>query len=296
MQFVRRVLDKLHPHFDKGGRLERLYPLYEGVDSFLYAPGTVTSGKTHLRDSLDTKRMMSTVIVALLPCVAMAFWNTGYQANRVLESDAALVDAAADSWRGALLLAMGLDEGDELIKVHTTSGQDHVIIVTEQGQALRMSESDVRLSNRASGGIRSIKLDGDDLVVGSEVVRPKGEILVVTQQGFAKRTPVTGFPLQRRGGKGVKGGTLNDKTGLITAVSGVTEKDEIFVISREGLVVRTAVNGVSKQGRASMGVKLMKVAPEDEIVGVSILRAAQPVTAGGNGGNGRRRGKKAKSS
>lgn len=109
MQFVRRLLDKLHPHFDKGGRLERLYPLYEGVDSFLYAPGTVTSGKTHLRDSLDTKRMMSTVIVALLPCVAMAFWNTGYQANRVLESDAALVDAAADSWRGALLLAMGLD-------------------------------------------------------------------------------------------------------------------------------------------------------------------------------------------
>ncbi len=192
------------------------------------------------------------------------------------------------------LLAMALNDGDELIKVHTTSGKDHIIVLTENGQALRMSESDIRLTGRASGGMRSIKLEENDLVVGSEVVRPKGEILVVSQQGFAKRTSVTGFPLQKRGGKGVRAGTLNDKTGLIAAVSGVTVKDEVFVITREGLVVRTAVKGVSKQGRASMGVTLMNVAPGDEIVGVSILRADQQVTAGGNGGKGRRRKKKPK--
>jgi len=109
MQFARRILDKLHPHFDKGGRFERLYPLYEGIDSFLFAPGTLTSGRTHLRDSLDTKRMMSTVIVALLPCVAMAFWNTGYQANSVLEADGVLAKAVADGWRGAVLLGLGLE-------------------------------------------------------------------------------------------------------------------------------------------------------------------------------------------
>ncbi len=194
------------------------------------------------------------------------------------------------------LLAMALNEGDELIKVHTTSGMDHIIVLTENGQALRMSESDIRLSARASGGVRSISLEGDDRVIGSEVVRPKGEILVVSQQGFAKRTSVTGFRLQQRGGKGVIAGTINDKTGLIAAVSGVTVKDEIFVISREGLVVRTAVQGVSKQGRTSMGVKLMNVAPGDEIVGVSILRADQQVTAGGVSGKDRRRGKKPRSS
>ena len=135
--------------------------------------------------------------------------------------------------------------------------------------------------------------------IGSSGLRscgPRGEILVVSQQGFAKRTSVTGFRLQQRGGKGVIAGTINDKTGLIAAVSGVTVRDEIFVISREGLVVRTAVQGVSKQGRTSMGVKLMNVAPGDEIVGVSILRADQQVTAGGVSGKDRRRGKKPRSS
>ena len=108
MRAVRRILDSLHPHFEKGGKWERLYPLYEGVDSFLFSPGSVTGGKTHLRDSLDTKRMMSTVIVALLPCVAMALWNTGFQANSVLSGDALLAEAAAHQWRGAVLLGLGL--------------------------------------------------------------------------------------------------------------------------------------------------------------------------------------------
>ena len=108
MRAVRRILDSLHPHFEKGGKWERLYPLYEGVDSFLFSPGSVTGGKTHLRDSLDTKRMMSTVIVALLPCVAMALWNTGFQANSVLSGDALLAEAAAQQWRGAVLLGLGL--------------------------------------------------------------------------------------------------------------------------------------------------------------------------------------------
>ena len=108
MKSARRILDKLHPHFGKGGRLERLYPLYEGIDSFLFSPAARASGQTHLRDSLDTKRMMSTVIVALLPCVAMALWNTGYQANSVLQGDDVLADAAAEGWRGALLLQLGL--------------------------------------------------------------------------------------------------------------------------------------------------------------------------------------------
>ena len=108
MRAVRRILDSLHPHFEKGGKWERLYPLYEGVDSFLFSPGSVTGGKTHLRDSLDTKRMMSTVIVALLPCVAMALWNTGFQANSVLSGDALLGEAAVQQWRGAVLLGLGL--------------------------------------------------------------------------------------------------------------------------------------------------------------------------------------------
>ena len=116
MRFVRRILDRLHPHFGEGGRFERLYPLFEGVDSFLYSPGTVASGRTHLRDSLDTKRMMTTVIVALLPCVVMALWNTGFQANRVLSTDDALAAAAGAEWRGVVLTWCGLKfDADSLL-------------------------------------------------------------------------------------------------------------------------------------------------------------------------------------
>ncbi len=84
MKLLRNLLDKVHPLFDKGGKFEKLYPLYEAGDTFLYTPGIVTKGLTHIRDALDLKRMMSLVVVALIPCVLMAFWNTGYQANLVI--------------------------------------------------------------------------------------------------------------------------------------------------------------------------------------------------------------------
>lgn len=106
MKFLRRFLDNLHPKFAKGGKLEKFYPLYEAMDTFLYTPGEVTRNASHVRDGIDLKRMMSTVIVALIPCIAMAFWNTGYQANLSL-SNMALEDAVANQgWRGWVMQAM----------------------------------------------------------------------------------------------------------------------------------------------------------------------------------------------
>ena len=81
MNPLRRLLDRIHPAFAKGGKYERFYPLYEAMDTFLYTPGTVTTGASHVRDGMDMKRIMFTVCIALIPCVFMAFWNTGYQAN-----------------------------------------------------------------------------------------------------------------------------------------------------------------------------------------------------------------------
>ncbi|MEO0529817.1 MAG: NADH:ubiquinone reductase (Na(+)-transporting) subunit B [Planctomycetota bacterium] len=88
MKFIRNQLDAIEPLFKKGGKLEKLYPLYEAQDTFLFTPGEVTKGDSHVRDSIDMKRMMSTVIVALVPCILMAFWNTGYQANLAIEQGA----------------------------------------------------------------------------------------------------------------------------------------------------------------------------------------------------------------
>jgi Na+-transporting NADH:ubiquinone oxidoreductase subunit B len=108
MKPLRRFLDNLHPLFDKRGKLEKLYPLYEAVDSFLYTPGTVTRGPAHVRDGLDLKRTMITVVVALVPCIAMAVWNTGYQANSAMQ---AMGTSTVAGWRGVAigLLGVGYD-------------------------------------------------------------------------------------------------------------------------------------------------------------------------------------------
>jgi len=108
MKFLRNMLDKLHPLFDKGGKFERLYPLYEAGDTFLFTPGHVAKGLTHIRDAIDLKRMMTMVVVALVPCVLMAFWNTGYQANLAI---ARIIDAGLEpayDWHQSIHALFGL--------------------------------------------------------------------------------------------------------------------------------------------------------------------------------------------
>ncbi|MEX0703699.1 MAG: NADH:ubiquinone reductase (Na(+)-transporting) subunit B [Planctomycetales bacterium] len=110
MNSLRRLLDRLHPAFREGGKLEKLYPLYEAVDTFLYTPGTTTEGPSHVRDGIDLKRMMILVVVALVPCIGMALWNTGYQANLWIAAHPA---AEVVGWRHDLLLGLGLEHDPE---------------------------------------------------------------------------------------------------------------------------------------------------------------------------------------
>ena len=105
MKFLRNLLDQAEPHFRKGAPLERLHAVFEMVDTFLFTPGEVTEGPTHVRDGIDLKRMMSVVVVALVPCIFMALWNTGYQANLAM---AGLGMSSAGGWRGALIDALGI--------------------------------------------------------------------------------------------------------------------------------------------------------------------------------------------
>lgn len=105
MKPLRKFLDSQHHHFVKGGKLELLYPLYEALDTFVFTPADVTTGKTHVRDGLDLKRLMGTVALALIPCILMAIFNTGYQANSVLMSKGITV---VEGWRGAIMAMLGL--------------------------------------------------------------------------------------------------------------------------------------------------------------------------------------------
>jgi Na+-transporting NADH:ubiquinone oxidoreductase subunit B len=106
MKILRRFLDRIHPHFDEGGKLEKLYPLYEAIDSFAFTPGEVTLGASHVRDGMDLKRMMTTVVVALVPCIIMALYNTGYQANVAMQQLGIDVQEIA-GWRAGVISLLG---------------------------------------------------------------------------------------------------------------------------------------------------------------------------------------------
>ena len=109
MRVLRSLLDKVQPHVSPGGRYSRLYPAYEALDGFLFNPGTVTAGAPHLRDAMDLKRVMITVVIALLPCFFMALWNTGYEADRILQ----LLDGYPTGWRGDVLWYFGFEHNSD---------------------------------------------------------------------------------------------------------------------------------------------------------------------------------------
>ena len=166
---------------------------------------------------------------------------------------------------------MNLKEGDELIGIKQTSGTNNVIIVTKQGKCICFSEDDVRPMGRIAGGVRAIKLEGDDEVVAMELVEPGQELLVVTQKGFGKRTKVEDYKIQVRGGKGLL--TYDKakfkKTGELVGAMAVDDEDEILLINSDGIIIRLAANEISKLGRATQGVKIMNVGEDANIIALA---------------------------
>ncbi len=178
------------------------------------------------------------------------------------------------SVRPSGLIAINLPEGDELNWARLTNGQDEIILVTEQGQALRYSEEQVRVMGRSAAGVTSIKLKKGDHVTSMDVVEPGGDLLVITTGGFGKRTPLTEYPAKNRAIAGVT--TINKaalkKIGLVTSARVVQQADEVNIISVNGVVLRMKVRDISQTGRATRGVLLMKMQAGDMVA--SIARVA----------------------
>ncbi len=165
-----------------------------------------------------------------------------------------------DTNRKTGLIAITLKDGDELVGIKQTTGSDNVIIITKNGKCICFSEDDVRPMGRIAGGVRAIKLEDDDEVVSMELVQPLLELLVVTTKGYGKRTPVEDYKIQARGGKGLL--TYDKakfkKTGHLAGATVVDDSDEIFLINSEGIRIRIKADEVSKLGRATQGVKIMR--------------------------------------
>ncbi len=176
------------------------------------------------------------------------------------------------------LIAIKLAKGDVLSWVRASSGADDVLMVTKQGQAIRFSERDVRSMGRPAGGVTGIKFRAKDEVVGMEVITKKGEVpmgeavLVVTENGFGKRTYLKAYKRQKRAGKGIKTAKVTKKTGdLVVALVPHPEATEVLAISAKGQVIRTPMEAISVLGRATQGVRLMKVGGGDSVAAVTVF-------------------------
>ena len=169
------------------------------------------------------------------------------------------------------IIAIKLKDDDRLIDVKQTTGSNSVIIVTKKGKCICFSEEDVRAMGRIAGGIRAIKLDKDDEVVSMSLVDPEQELLVVTENGYGKRTPVKEYKIQVRGGKGLLTYDKSKfkKTGALIGAMVVDKDDEVLLINSEGIIIRIRANEISELGRATQGVKIMKVQDETKIVAMA---------------------------
>ncbi len=179
--------------------------------------------------------------------------------------------AQFDTNRKSGLIAINLKDGDELIGIKQTSGTSNVIIVTKHGKSICFSEEDVRPMGRIAAGVKAIQLDEGDEVVAMELAEKDEELLVVTQAGYGKRTPVKDYKVQARGGKGLL--TYDKakfkKTGELIGAMVVNEHDEVMLINSDGIIIRIKAEDVSRLGRATQGVRIMKVAEDANIIAIA---------------------------
>jgi DNA gyrase subunit A len=173
------------------------------------------------------------------------------------------------------LVAINLLDGDELVAVRITDGNADVVLGTRDGQAIRFAEEDARETGRATQGVIGIRLKRGDAVVSLAVIqqgqKEKTELLSVTESGLGKRTSLAEYPVQGRGGQGVIGHRLSDRTGAMVTLSPVLGSEELFVLSENGILIRTSVAQVSSYGRSTQGVTVMRLDDGDRVVAAMVM-------------------------
>jgi DNA gyrase subunit A len=179
--------------------------------------------------------------------------------------------------RSSGLIAINLDQGDELKWIRMTNGDNEVIISTAQGQAIRFHEKDARPMGRVSRGVRGIRLRAGDHVIGMDIVEENASIFVISKYGYGKRTKVNQFTPHKRGGVGIRSAVVNDKTGDLIGVKTLGDDDgqEVIIISGQGQTIRLGIKGISALGRATQGVRVMRLNEGDEVVSLALVDKAE---------------------
>lgn len=176
--------------------------------------------------------------------------------------------------------AITINEGDRLLEVKLTNGDNHIVIAVESGRAIHFHESQVREMGRTAAGVKGVYLDpaSSDKVVGMVCIeREDADLLVVSQKGFGKRSKVTEYRITKRGGKGVKTMNVTEKTGHLVAIKEVTDSDDLMIINKSGITIRMQVEDLRVMGRATQGVKLIRLNENDEISSVEAIKKLEVV-------------------
>jgi DNA gyrase subunit A len=181
------------------------------------------------------------------------------------------------------IIALTLDEGDELIAAKITDGSNYIFLGSHEGQAIRFAESQVRPMGRQARGVRAMDLAEGDYLVGTEVVEKEGLILSIAENGFGKRTPLESYRLTARGGKGVINMKTTGKTGKVVSILSVKEDSDLFIVTKDGKIIRIEAAEIRQAGRSTQGVRLVKLEEGDRVAAASVIPEADK---NGNGGNG----------
>ena len=180
-----------------------------------------------------------------------------------------------DHIRKTGIISINLREDDELIEVKTTNNENDVFLVTKHGKCIRFNENDVRPTGRSSMGVIGMTLDEDDEIIGMQLDSQGDSLLIASEKGMGKRTDLTEFNCQHRGGKGVLCYNITEKTGNVIGAKAVNDSHEIMMITSGGIIIRMPVNGISKIGRYTSGVKLMDIDVENDIKVASIAKVRE---------------------
>jgi DNA gyrase subunit A len=173
------------------------------------------------------------------------------------------------------ILAMKIEEGDELIAAKLTTGRDTIFLATHEGMAIRFSEQDVRDMGRAAYGVYAMDLDKGDYIVGMEIVGEKELILSITEKGYGKRTPITEYRLQSRAGKGVINVKTTERNGKVVSVLSVTEDSEVMLITQQGKITRLDSSEIRECGRSTQGVRLITLEEGDQVAAACLVRVEE---------------------
>jgi DNA gyrase subunit A len=181
------------------------------------------------------------------------------------------------------IIAMGFDEGDELLAARLTSGQDYIFLASHEGMACRFFEDDVRAMGRPARGVRGMELEEGDYLVGAEVVGKEGLILSISENGFGKRTPLEDYRLTARGRKGVINMKTTPRVGKVVAILAVKEESELMIITKQGQAIRIDSGEIRQAGRSTQGVRLVNVEAGDQVAAASLIPDTEEGSDGANG-------------